>query len=205
MEYILFKHLGVSIIVASAFALMLIPSVAHAQCSNEYIVQSGDFLSRISPSDWQKIANENGIPNPNLIYVGQHICLSGNAPSVTNSYQQPQVYTGNHPNIGYPGSCVWYVFNQRPDIYLPPTAYAKDFAWVAASQGYATGNYPRVGAIAVFQAGVDGANPVAGHVGIVDAVYGNGTFAIREMAAVAGMWNVDTRIVSSGWGVSFIY
>jgi len=25
------------------------------------------------------------------------------------------------------------------------------------------------------------------------------------MAAVAGMWNVDTRIVSSGWGVSFIY
>lgn len=203
MEYILFKHLGVSIIVASAFALMLIPSVAHASCSNEYIVQSRDTLSGISPSAWQKIANENGIPNPNLIYVGQHICLSGNAP--TENYQQPVTYTRYHANIGYPGSCVWYVFNQRPDIYIPPTPYAKDFTWLAAQQGYATGNYPHIGAIAVFQAGVDGANPVAGHVGIVDAIYPNGTFAIREMAALAGMWNVDIRIVSNGWGVSFIY
>lgn len=59
--------------------------------ANTYIVKKGDTLSEIAErelGDWRKytyLANLNGISNPNLIYVGQVIKLSGTATASTSS------------------------------------------------------------------------------------------------------------------------
>ena len=50
--------------------------------STSYTVQSGDTLSGIAArfgTTYQTLAAINGIANPNLIHVGQVICLTGNA------------------------------------------------------------------------------------------------------------------------------
>ena len=67
-----------------------VPSPAQspsATNSNVYIVQLGDTLSGIAAANgttYQELARINGIANPNLIYPGQEIVLSG-SPVVENT------------------------------------------------------------------------------------------------------------------------
>lgn len=54
-----------------------------------YIVQSGDTLSGIASmygTTYQHLADINGIANPNLIHVGQEICIDGTAPTTSAEY-----------------------------------------------------------------------------------------------------------------------
>ena len=58
----------------------------------------------------------------------------------------------------------------------------------------------------MFEPGVQGASGL-GHVAHVEAVYGNGTFLVSEMAfyGFGGGWGrVSYRIAHTSWGVSFI-
>lgn len=53
-----------------------------------YVVQSGDTLSGIAqklstPGGWQRIAADNGITNPNLIYPGQVLKVYGGTPGAS--------------------------------------------------------------------------------------------------------------------------
>ena len=56
-----------------------LPAPAQAAASQKYTVAAGDTLSKISahfygsPSHYMKIAEANGIDNPNLIQVGQEL------------------------------------------------------------------------------------------------------------------------------------
>lgn len=179
-------------------------------CEHTYRVQSGDYLSKIS-SNWQYTAQLNHIVDPNLIYPHDVICLD--VPEIvphqqgttsTPSTVQSHTLSSTHPNLGVPGGCVWYVFNQRPDFYIPPTPYAMQFGWVAQQNGYRVGYTPAVNAIVVFQAGVQGASNM-GHVAIVKAVYANGSFLIEEMNGPRGAWATDYRVVWQSSGESFIY
>jgi hypothetical protein len=56
--------------------------VAHASGSCTYVVQSGDTLAQIAArygTNWQELAQINGLANPNTIRVGQHIVTCGAA------------------------------------------------------------------------------------------------------------------------------
>ncbi|MCL4540864.1 MAG: CHAP domain-containing protein [Chloroflexi bacterium] len=102
------------------------------------------------------------------------------------------------------GQCTWWAIQRRPD--LSGSVWGNAWQWVAEarSSGRAVGAMPRVGAIAVFQPGVEGADWY-GHVGYVTAVGSNGWFQVSEMNFYAGWARVDLRWAHDGWGVSFIY
>jgi len=86
------------------------------------------------------------------------------------------------------GYCTWYVGCRRP---VPWLGDARTWMSGAASNGFATGNVPRVGAIMVSN------ESWYGHVGIVDAVLANGVFVVSEMN-----WScfgcIDSRTIKPG-------
>lgn len=101
------------------------------------------------------------------------------------------------------GQCTWWAIQKRPDLSGSVWGNAWQWAAEARSSGRAVGAVPRVGAIAVFQPGVEGADWY-GHVGYVTAVGSNGWFQVSEMNFY-GWARVDLRWAHDGWGVSFIY
>ncbi|HLZ60765.1 MAG TPA: LysM peptidoglycan-binding domain-containing protein [Ktedonosporobacter sp.] len=89
-------------IIVAALGLMVLGTVfsfnitaAHANalaCSNTYTVRSGDTLSGIAASygeSWSTLAANNGISNPNYLWAGQQLCVSG-ARAATTSYAPAQ-------------------------------------------------------------------------------------------------------------------
>ena len=63
-------------------AVAAVPAGA-AACSATYVVKPGDTLLRIGDVfdvTWQQLATANSIPNPNLIYPGQALCIPGITP-----------------------------------------------------------------------------------------------------------------------------
>jgi hypothetical protein len=60
-------------------------STAGAQTPNEHVVQPGETLSILAPTNWAEVAAGNGISNPDLIYVGQVIDLDATAPAAATS------------------------------------------------------------------------------------------------------------------------
>ena len=69
-------------------APIVVPVVSYPPKTETYTVQSGDTLSGIASrfgTTYQYLAQINGIANPNLIYPGQVIRISGSAP-VRRSY-----------------------------------------------------------------------------------------------------------------------
>ncbi len=103
---------------------------------------------------------------------------------------------GNHFAFG---ECTWYVATQR---YVPWFGDAWQWWGAAAASGFAEGEIPTVGAIAVF--GTSGISPL-GHVAYVVGV-GNGQFEVAEMNF--GGWDqVDYRWVPDGGDslLGFIY
>lgn len=105
------------------------------------------------------------------------------APAATAA-AAPTAYRGSTAGNGYVwGQCTWYVKNMRPDL---PNNLGNGGSWVAnaAAQGLATGNVPRVGAVA----------EEPGHVAYVEAVNG-GMISISEMNYAGGVGQVHRRTV----------
>jgi surface antigen/LysM repeat protein len=104
------------------------------------------------------------------------------------------VRAGNRFSFGY---CTWYVFNRRA---VPWLGNAWEWFGQAQSYGWATGQTPRVGAIMVTW------ESSFGHVAIVDAVNGDGSYTVSEMNFVR--WDViDQRTIKPGGVplIGFIY
>lgn len=83
-----------SVPVLATFAVLGAASASFADSSNTYTVQSGDTLSGIASqfgTSWQALQSANGLANPNLIYPGQTLTVSGSSsapsssPSVTSN------------------------------------------------------------------------------------------------------------------------
>ena len=91
------------------------------------------------------------------------------------------------------GQCVWYVATRRA---VPMWGNANQWLANARAAGWATGNVPRVGAIAWTGQGY------AGHVAIVEAVNGN-QVTVSDMN-YAGVGVVTTRLTSASEWV-YIY
>lgn len=202
--------------VVLAFSLwMSQPASAHSATPSVacYTVRSGDYLVRVASilgTTWKNLAAVNHIANPNLIFPGQRICTAPQG--ATGSVAVPvgggavhAIYHNAHfANLGYPGYCVYYAQQVRSDLNLSGVGGAKNITWVAASRGYHTGTVPAVGALVVYQPGVQGANSTYGHVAVVTKVNPNGTFYAASMASPTP-WVVATHLSWVQWGVSFVY
>lgn len=69
---------------------------AHAptQPSSSYVVQRGDYLSKIWPSSWQQVATVNGLRPPYIIYPGQVLRTTG-APAQQQAMRSYRVQRGD--------------------------------------------------------------------------------------------------------------
>lgn len=65
-------------------------------CKEWYTVERGDYLVRIANEyevSWRSIADLNSLKNPNLIYVGQKLCLDGTKTTTGAPVAQPGIST----------------------------------------------------------------------------------------------------------------
>lgn len=184
-------------------------------------VKSGDTLYSIAQANGvsvDELASINNVTNPNLIFVGQNLELTKGAsetaaPQVsakpvaatTEQVATTLVASASHAvtdaSNTYPaGQCTWFVKNAAPwaGNYW---GNATNWAASAAAAGFSVSGTPQVGSIAVFGAGVGGADSVYGHVAMVDAVNPDGTITISE-GNYAGM-AYHTRTISAS-GLQFI-
>lgn len=181
-----------------------------SSCAATSTVRPGDWLARIAArynTSWQRLAAANHLPNPNLIFPGQRLCVpavGGGAGAGGKAFPHAIFHPGQHfSNTAAPGQCTWYAAHIRADLDLRWAGNAHDWAASARARGYTTGALPAVGSIAVFAPGVDGANAQFGHVAIVIATNGS-VFEVAAMAAPTD-W-----VVSDSWhalksGEQFIY
>lgn len=112
------------------------------------------------------------------------------------------------PWHAYFGFCTWWAWYRHQSEPLLKMGNAANWPRVAPSYGLHVGSKPVVGATAIFQPGVEGADAGAGHAAHVEAVLGGGWFIISEMnfGWNGGGWGrVDWRYVYVAPGVSFIY
>jgi surface antigen len=105
------------------------------------------------------------------------------------------------------GQCTWGALNKwyQSEGYYPGGWTGNAMAWAsgAASAGYTVTSTPRTRSILVMQPGVHGSSSV-GHVAWVTAVNGN-QVTIIEMNALAGAYNYNTRTLTDGPGMKYIY
>jgi surface antigen len=178
-----------------------------------YKVQSGDTLDSIASkfsADKSQIVAFNNLEIKS-ISVGLSIFIpDGSVPVVTYQYNYsaagflPQ-YGDNGYSFGY---CTWYVASK---ISVPRNwGNANTWAYYARLSGWTVSSVPVPGSIFQTTAGW------AGHVGIVEEVYPNGTMLISEMNAYGyldraltrpgGGWDVvNYRITSTSSYSSYIY
>ena len=107
------------------------------------------------------------------------------------------------------GNCVWWGRYKRPDL-TECTGSAYLWRDQARSANYPTGSTPQVGAIVVFQPGIQDADLENGHVAYVEEVLGTSTFRVSEMSYPNGCMNVCCQVCTSRTfhteqGVDFIY
>ena len=178
-----------------------------------YKVVSGDTVASIASkfsADQSQVIAFNNLEIKSLV-PGQTIFVpDGTVPVVTNNvsysaYGFLPVYGDNGYTYGY---CTWYVASQ---ISIPRNwGNANTWAYYARLSGWTVSSVPVPGSIFQTTAGY------AGHVGIVEAVYPNGTMFIsemnakgylkRDMTSPGGNWDVvDYRITSTSSYSSYIY
>jgi len=105
------------------------------------------------------------------------------------------------------GQCTWGALAQwyKSEGYYPGGWTGNAMVWDtgAASAGYTVSGTPRTRSILVMEPGVHGSSSV-GHVAWVTGVSGN-QVTIIEMNALAGAYNYNTRTLTDGPGMKYIY
>jgi surface antigen len=105
------------------------------------------------------------------------------------------------------GQCTWGALNKwyQSEGYYPGGWTGNAMTWDtgAANAGYTVSGTPRTRSILVMEAGVHGSSSV-GHVAWVTGVNGN-QVTIVEMNALAGAYNYNTRTLTDGPGMKYIY
>lgn len=117
-----------------------------------------------------------------------------------NSTQNPYPYAKS----------AYWAWQNRPDL-PPDLGLPKDWDENAARLGWPVSGYPRKGDIAVFEPGIYDADPVEGHVAVVEQVFDDGTYATSQMdeadcrysASTCGQ--VNKRVYPIVVGTSFIH
>ncbi len=129
------------------------------------------------------------------------------------------VFAAQRPSLADCCSDSCYAWSKRPDLRAVCTHDPKHWDEDARWHGYTVGKSPKVGAIVVFEAGVQGADwgrycreaggsdTCSGHVAYVEEVLSPVRFRVSEKGWSEGgaSCSVHARIAYAGQGVSFIY
>ena len=97
------------------------------------------------------------------------------------------------------GQCTYWAYERRRQMGIGTPSYlgnGGDWWRSAPSYGLRVDHNPQVGAALSFLPGQDGADGTYGHVAVVEAVYGDGTFQISEMNW-GGPWNMHYRTLTN--------
>lgn len=187
-------------------------------------VAAGDTVPNLAATyhaDAATIIGYNGIRNPLQLAAGSFLMIpdgtgftssqdtAGAAPSAAQSGAGTQTSAAPAAPTGIPhsgssynhfpwGQCTYYVASRRN---IPWNGNAWMWYGNARAAGWATGGAPRVGAIMVTWE-----SRYYGHVAVVDAVYGDGSYVISEMN-YRGLGIVDQRHIIPGQVplIGFIY
>ena len=115
---------------------------------------------------------------------------------------------GDYGNAYVAGQCTWWAYDRRKQMGINTPSYlgnGGDWWSTAPSYGLRVDHNPEVGAALSFLPGQDGADGFYGHVAVVEAVYGDGTFLISEMNALAGPFNTNTRTLTNQGQYWFVH
>lgn len=106
---------------------------------------------------------------------------------------------GDYGNAYVAGQCTYWAYQRRKAMGINTPSYLGNGGnwWsTAPSYGLRVDHNPQVGAALSFLPGQDGADGTYGHVAVVEAVYGDGTFQISEMNW-GGPWNMHYRTLTN--------
>ena len=198
----LFLVSGLGSSVGKAFA-----ASSCASGTKAYSVRGGDTLSKIASrynTTWQKLASENHLSNPNVIFPGETICIGKTATTTTTD---GSAVAGTYNSFPY-GQCTWWADQRYHDltgVYVP--WYTNSDAWQWTQRAYQyhwhVSSKPAVGAIMDLQAWTQGAYEY-GHVAIVEKILSNGHVMASNMNWGGNGSNVVDVEFSPASGVTFI-
>lgn len=119
-------------------------------------------------------------------------------------------FTATSPSNTYPfGQCTWYAYNRMQELGTPVESNlgnGADWGKNAKEKGYQTDTQPHVGWVVSFTQGAGGADPIYGHVAVVEAISDDGQhFLVSECNVVAsGSGTVSFRELTNGQGMTYI-
>lgn len=203
------------IMLGSTFGSTLFRAFAQAPCASTdqtYVVAGGDTLGAIASrygTTWQSLSSHNQLANPNMIYIGQRLCIPNRTTAITFNValQSAQAIRGMGNFFPY-GQCTWWAdqrYYQLHGVYVPWTTGANAWQWTARAEDFHwhVASSPSVGAIIDLQPGVQGASAL-GHVAVVESVLSNGNVIASNMNWGASPWQITNVQFSPGPGVTFI-
>jgi surface antigen len=202
---------------SSIFGVRLFSAFAQIACPSGdtvYTIQPGDTLGSIAAihgTSFQTIAQHSQIANPNLVYVGQQVCVPGDGTNAPVAFSQPVngVPPHNTVNPFAYGQCTWWAAQRYHDLhgfYVPWTTDSNAFQWTARANDFHwhVSDQPSVGAIIDFQPGVQYASGV-GHVGVVEQILSNGDVVTSNMNVLGHPFGAVANVTfHTGPGVTFI-
>lgn len=121
------------------------------------------------------------------------------APAPAPSVGGQGTSNGDYGNAYATGQCTYWAYERRKQMGIGTPSYlgnGGDWWRNAPSYGLRVDHNPQVGAALSFLPGQDGADGTYGHVAVVEAVYGDGTFQISEMNW-GGPWNMHHRTLTN--------
>lgn len=119
-------------------------------------------------------------------------------------------FTATSPSNTYPfGQCTWYTYNRMQQLGTPlenKLGNGADWGKNAKARGYQTDTQPHIGWAVSFAQGAGGADPVYGHVAVVEAMSDDGQhFLVSECNVInGGTGTVSFRELTNGQGMVFI-
>ena len=175
-----------------------------------YVVVRGDTLSKIAwryGVNWRGLAAENRLANPNLIYSGQHLCITRAAGNTRQIKKQRGPLTGARNVFPY-GACTWWAdqrYFQLHGVFVPWRLQANAWQWVARAYqfGWRVSSTPSRGAIIVLQPWVEGAYGL-GHVAVVERILNNGHVIASNMSWGRAPLRITYVQFAPGPGVRFV-
>ncbi len=220
---------------ASAYAQTVTSKRTCTTSDQAYTIRYSDTLSQIATHyrlKWQTLETYNKIANPNLVYVGDILCIPDTKTQVSTTLDRGNLSSSNFAPAAIPippiskvdnnpataavgngnpfpyGQCTWWAdqrYYQLHGVYVPWMRNANAWQWTtgALQFGWRVSGTPTVGAIMDMQPNVQGASYL-GHVAVVEQVLGDGHVIASSMN-----WGADPSAVTDfqftpGAGITFI-
>ena len=210
---IVLGHVCVLLVLATLFlgsglGSGILGAFAQSHCASSdkaYVVVHGDTLGGIAArynTSWQSLASYNHIANPNVIYIGETVCIPGKA------IPPPQKPVKGKGNYFPPGECTWWAnqrYHELHDVYVPWLTQSNAWQWTDRARQFhwRVSSRPSPGAIVNLQPWVQGAYGL-GHVAVVEKVLKNGHVIASNLNWGVHPGRVTDVEFAPGRGVTFI-